>query len=278
MSLGQTICRLRSQKGLSQSQLADQLGVSRQSVSKWETDASAPDLDNLVKLHELFGVTMDQLILDEAASPQTEPAVPAPVCPQAVPARILVCLLLFGIGALALVLCTLQGDPVAGLILAVPFFIPALICIYAKKRWALWCGWSVYGTLYLAAVMFTRFSSSLFFWKFMARWITRPGASWQMYQTYWFDLLVAALAFAAFAFLAACTLRSFRSLQIAADHARRGIAAGCAAYLVLLFPLPPALANAGFGILPGLLALLRMAVLVDILVYGAALYRTGKTA
>lgn len=278
MSLGQTICRLRSQKGLSQSQLADQLGVSRQSVSKWETDASAPDLYNLVKLHELFGVTMDQLILDEAVPPQTEPAVPASVCPQAVPARILVCLLLFGIGALALVLCTLQGDPAAGLILAVPFFIPALICIYAKKRWALWCGWSVYGMLYLAAVMFTRFSSSLFFWKFMARWITRPGASWQMYQTYWFDLLVAALAFAAFAFLTACTLRSFRPLQIAADRARRGIAAGCAAYLVLLFPLPLALANAAFGILPGLLALLRMAVLVGILMYGAALYRTGKTA
>ena len=40
MSLGQTICRLRSQKGLSQSQLADQLGVSRQSVSKWETEVS----------------------------------------------------------------------------------------------------------------------------------------------------------------------------------------------------------------------------------------------
>lgn len=278
MSLGQTICRLRSQKGLSQSQLADQLGVSRQSVSKWETDVSAPDLDNLVKLHELFGVTMDQLILDEAAPLQTEPAVPAPVCPQAVPARILVCLLLFGIGALALVLCTLQGDPVAGLILAVPFFIPALICIYAKKRWALWCGWSVYGTLYLAAVMFTRFSSSLFFWKFIARWITRPGESWQMYQTYWLDFLVTALAFAAFAFLTACTLHSFRSLQIAAGRARRGIAAGCAAYLTLLFPLPLALANAAFGILPGLLALLRMAVLMGILMYGAALYRTGKTA
>lgn len=157
MSLGQTICRLRSQKGLSQSQLADQLGVSRQSVSKWETDASAPDLDNLVKLHELFGVTMDQLILDEAAPPQTEPAVPAPVCPRAVPARILVCLLLFGIGALALVLCTLQGDPVAGLILAVPFFIPALICIYAKKRWApvvrLVCIWNaVPGRRYVHAV------------------------------------------------------------------------------------------------------------------------------
>ena len=92
-----------------------------------------------------------------------------------------------------------------------------------------------------------------------------------MYQTYWFDLLVAALALAAFALLAACTLRSFRSLQIAAGRARRGIAAGCAAYLVLLFPLPLALANAGFGILPGLLALLRMAVLVALLVYGTAL-------
>lgn len=275
MSLGQTICRLRSQKGLSQSQLADQLRVSRQSVSKWETDASAPDLENLVKLHELFGVTMDQLILGEVA---TERSVPAPVYPQAMSARILVCLLLFGIGIFALVLCTLQGDPAAGLVLAVPFWVPALICVCAKKRWALWCGWSLYGTLYLAAVMFTRLSSSLFFWNFIIRWITWPGVSWQMYKTYWFDLLAALLAFTAFVLLVVCTLRSFRTLQIPFARIRWGIAAGCVAYLALLLPLPLALANAGFGILPGLQALLRMAVLVAILVCGTALYRAGKAA
>ena len=44
MTLGQNICRLRTERGLSQGDLADALGVSRQSISKWETDASVPEL------------------------------------------------------------------------------------------------------------------------------------------------------------------------------------------------------------------------------------------
>lgn len=48
MTLGQNIARLRTQKNLSQGDLADALEVSRQSVSKWETDASIPELDNWI--------------------------------------------------------------------------------------------------------------------------------------------------------------------------------------------------------------------------------------
>ena len=59
MTLGQNIARLRAQKNLSQGDLADALEVSRQSVSKWETDASIPELDKLLRLAELFGVTLD---------------------------------------------------------------------------------------------------------------------------------------------------------------------------------------------------------------------------
>lgn len=58
MSLGTTISRLRAEKKLSQGDLADALGVSRQSVSKWETDTSVPELDKLVKLSQLFGITL----------------------------------------------------------------------------------------------------------------------------------------------------------------------------------------------------------------------------
>ena len=55
MDLGTTITRLRTQRGLSQGDLAEALEVSRQSVSKWETNASTPDLDKLVKLSRFFG-------------------------------------------------------------------------------------------------------------------------------------------------------------------------------------------------------------------------------
>ena len=72
MTLGERLARLRNQKGLSQDALAEALGVSRQSVSKWETDASIPELDKLVRLSGLFGVSLDELVSGSS------PAVPAP--------------------------------------------------------------------------------------------------------------------------------------------------------------------------------------------------------
>ena len=62
MSLGTNISRLRAEKRLSQGDLAEVLEVSRQSVSKWETDSSVPDLDKLIKLSQLFRVTLDELV------------------------------------------------------------------------------------------------------------------------------------------------------------------------------------------------------------------------
>lgn len=61
---------LRKEAGLSQEQLANKLGVSRQAVTKWETGLGLPDLDNLVRLSELFGVTTDSLLkADESSAP-----------------------------------------------------------------------------------------------------------------------------------------------------------------------------------------------------------------
>ena len=68
MSLGTNISRLRAEKRLSQGDLAEVLEVSRQSVSKWETDSSVPDLNRLMKLSQLFGVTLDELVT--GAEPQ----------------------------------------------------------------------------------------------------------------------------------------------------------------------------------------------------------------
>lgn len=65
MALAEKIQILRQEKGLSQEQLAERLGVSRQSVSKWETGQSRPDMDKLVVLAELFGVSADYLIREE---------------------------------------------------------------------------------------------------------------------------------------------------------------------------------------------------------------------
>ena len=73
MTLGENIVRLRTQRNWSQGDLADALDISRQSVSKWETDASVPELEKLLKLSELFGVTLDALVRGED-TPRSEPA------------------------------------------------------------------------------------------------------------------------------------------------------------------------------------------------------------
>lgn len=68
MMLAEKIMTLRKRKGWSQEELAMELDVSRQSVSKWESGASVPDLDKIIKLARLFEVTTDYLLLDAAAA------------------------------------------------------------------------------------------------------------------------------------------------------------------------------------------------------------------
>lgn len=62
MTVSEKIYTLRTRLGLSQEELAEKLGVSRQSVSKWETGQSVPDLEKIIKLSDLFGVSVDELV------------------------------------------------------------------------------------------------------------------------------------------------------------------------------------------------------------------------
>ena len=87
MNIGSTIYKLRTAKNLSQEELAERLNVSRQSVSKWETDASVPDLDKLVKLSEIFEVSLDQLVGREVTKSKVEESTPPQVIVQQVPAK-----------------------------------------------------------------------------------------------------------------------------------------------------------------------------------------------
>lgn len=65
MILADKIIENRKRNGWSQEELADRLGVSRQSVSKWESAQSVPDMKRILQLAELFGVTTDYLLKDE---------------------------------------------------------------------------------------------------------------------------------------------------------------------------------------------------------------------
>ena len=65
MTIGQKIAILRTALQLSQEQLAEKVDVSRQSVSKWESDQSVPEVSKILQLSQLFNITTDDLLRDE---------------------------------------------------------------------------------------------------------------------------------------------------------------------------------------------------------------------
>lgn len=168
MTLGQNISRLRTEQGLSQGDLAEALDVSRQSISKWETDASIPELEKLLRLSELFHITLDELVKGTGGSPETPPPTPEPSAakedaPWQPEAQLLQTLdrqmnrtvgwVLLGFGALLTLLLAMLGDGLAGLLLASPLFLCGIICLVARKRPGLWCAWAcgLLGLIWLRA-------------------------------------------------------------------------------------------------------------------------------
>lgn len=65
MDLGKKLLDCRKNKGLSQEEVADKLNVSRQTVSKWETNASTPDFSKIVPICELYEISPDELLMDK---------------------------------------------------------------------------------------------------------------------------------------------------------------------------------------------------------------------
>lgn len=80
MSIAKRMKRIRTERGLSQERLAEQLNVSRQTVSKWENGLAVPSGDNLNQLGKALGVPVDFLLNGERAlsAPAKEPPVPQP--------------------------------------------------------------------------------------------------------------------------------------------------------------------------------------------------------
>ncbi len=78
MNLAEQLIALRKTRGWSQEELAAQLDISRQSVSKWESGSAVPELERVIQLSELFGVTTDELLKGSAASRAEEAPTPVP--------------------------------------------------------------------------------------------------------------------------------------------------------------------------------------------------------
>ena len=158
MSLGNNIHRLRTERNMSQGALADELGVSRQSISKWETDGAIPELDKLVKLSSLFGVTLDELVHGEESAPTPPPEVTVTqIVHHGSSGRTVAGIVLFGLALLCLLFFTVMGVPAAGLLLMSPFVICAIVLLLCKKHPALYCFW----TLVILIDLYLRYATGL---------------------------------------------------------------------------------------------------------------------
>lgn len=145
MTLGENITRLRTEKGMSQGALAEALEVSRQSVSKWETDASVPELEKLIRLAKLFGVTLDELVTGEKApgDPVQTPSTPEVVFVERKreTRKTVGAALLCTAFAVVLLFTLASGDPWAGGLFALPPLVCGLTCFLARRNALLWCLW-----------------------------------------------------------------------------------------------------------------------------------------
>lgn len=145
MALSDRILELRTGMGLSQGDLADRLEVSRQSVSKWETGQSVPDLDKIIKLADLFGVTVDELVREgeRPQPPQPEPRIVYVERERRGLTRVQkagVCMEIAG-GVLALM--GLAGMGLLAVLLGAALLILGLPLLLAKKHPFLIMGWLV---------------------------------------------------------------------------------------------------------------------------------------
>ena len=137
MTLGERILQYRTARDWSQEDLAAALEVSRQSVSKWETDASTPELDKIVRLSEIFEVSLDQLVTGSEPSPEPqEPQTPPPVesipeTPAKLPAGKIIQIVLGGVflllGAVLGILLLLMNGGHITLILITPLLLCGVI-------------------------------------------------------------------------------------------------------------------------------------------------------
>lgn len=167
MTLGQKIFELRNKQKMSQGDLAEKLNVSRQSISKWETDASVPELDKLIMLSDLFNITMDDLVRDEllekSAYEEKEStekrSSETVVINKQMSTQKIIGFILLGAGIICLPMLYLIGP--GALIFSAAFIFFSLICFFIKKYAGLIIAW----ILTIAALIFfpTCTSVNIFF-------------------------------------------------------------------------------------------------------------------
>lgn len=149
MNLGENIYQFRTKKNMSQGDLANALDVSRQSVSKWENNSAVPELDKLIRMSEIFSISIDELV---GRIPSSEPGVPAQetVVHHGMPPRRIVGIILLCFGLIASLILSLLGGFIFALLFCVPLVIIGSILLACNTNLMLktcWLMFAIYSPL-----------------------------------------------------------------------------------------------------------------------------------
>lgn len=203
MNIGERIYNLRTEANMSQGDLAEKLNVSRQSVSKWENNNSTPDIEKLVLIASVFGITVDKLVKDDVTKnienlsnetissfenqntiPQTSTNETKSTTLKPVK-NLKAAKILLVLGILVAFGFFVFGLGLAGLIFALPFLVCSLICYCSKKDVGFACAW----VLVFLADMYVRLGTGI-------SWATiRLTSQWEYSMNYW-RLFIAWVQFA----------------------------------------------------------------------------------
>lgn len=148
MTLGEKISKLRTTNKMSQGDLAEKLNVSRQSISKWETNASVPELDKLIQLCDLFGISLDELVRSDnldAGDDREEDVPPSPpqqtqiVIQHSLTTQKIVGFILLALGLLCCLMALFTGS---GLLIIGGYIIfCSILCLLIRRYAGLIIGW-----------------------------------------------------------------------------------------------------------------------------------------
>lgn len=183
MTLGERIYKLRNDKGFSQGDLAEKLNVSRQSVSKWENNSAVPELEKLIKLADIFNITLDELVKDKENT-NNEQKTDYVKIPSIQTRKIVGTILLCTAVCACLLLMATNGISglIVGTMLSSPIIVCGIICLTVSKHTVLWCSWGIYVLIDLfllyatgirrAAILHTNiWTSSMNYTRLVAAWV-----------------------------------------------------------------------------------------------------------
>ena len=184
MTIGQRICELRKERGYSQEYVAERLDVTRQAVSKWETDLSAPDTYNLIALSELLGVSVEYIATGkgtEAAPVQSAPPTQiVTVGRSPLTMRQIAGLVFMTVCLLSSMLAIILQTPVL-LVFSAGLLLGAIVLLTNAKHAALICLWAQWllVTVVMWVVTGTPFAAFSFYWVYLVYW------AWFIINTVW---------------------------------------------------------------------------------------------